>query len=177
VKNKKWRTAMSKTVIIPDLGQNPLVVTNGRECYRLYVGKSYLVPDWVAKLLEDAEANHAKGERDAAGPFFTETKTEDMTQPVGRDSDGKLWTAGRAAIARAEAASLAPGSEATVTAEQTDEGTILYFGIPCGEKGDKGDKGEKGEKGEPGEAASVELLTASELAALWDADSGENAAP
>lgn len=170
---------MSKTVIIPDLGQNPLVVTNGRECYRLYVGKSYLVPDWVAKLLEDAEANHAKGERDAAGPFFTETKTEDMTQPVGRDSDGKLWTAGGSggAVVGAQAESLAPGSEATVTAEQTEDGTILYFGIPRGDKGDKGDKGEKGEKGESGEAAHVELLTAAELAALWDADSTENVEP
>lgn len=169
---------MSKTVIIPDLGQNPLVVTNGRECYRLQVGKSYLVPDWVAELLEDAGANHAKGERDAAGPFFTETKTEDMTQPVGRDSDGKLWTAGGvAAVVSAQAESLAPGSEATVTAEETDDGTILYFGIPRGDKGDKGDKGEKGEKGEPGESASVELLTAAELTALWDADSGENTEP
>lgn len=174
---------MSKTVIIPDLGQNPLVVTNGRECYRLYVGKSYLVPDWVAKLLEDAEANHAKGERDAAGPFFTGPKTEGMTQPVGRDSDGKLWTAGGGgggAVVRAEAESLAPGSEATVTAEQTEDGTILCFGIPRGDKGDKGDKGEKGDKGdkgESGESLPVELLTAAELTALWNADSGETAAP
>ena len=164
---------MSKTVIIPDLGQNPLVVTNGRECYRLHVGKSYLVPDWVAELLKDAESNHAKGMRDAAGPFCTGPKTAGMTQPVGRDNDGKLWTAGGAggAVVSAQAESLAPGSEATVTAEQTEEGTMLYFGIPRGDKGDKGDKGEKGEKGDRGDSASVELLTAAELAALWNADS------
>jgi len=170
---------MSKTVTIPDLGQNPLVVTNGRECYRLEVGKSYLVPDWVARLLEDAEANRAKGEREAAGPFFTESKTEEMTQPVGRDSAGKLWTTpgGGGAVIRAEAASLLPGSEATVTTEQTDEGTILYFGIPRGdkgEKGDKGDKGEKGEKGDSGEVAPMELLTAAEIATLWDTDTEES---
>lgn len=168
---------MSKTVTIPDLGQNPLVVTNGRECYRLEVGRSYLVPDWVADLLEDAEANRTKGEREAAGPFFTEPKTEDMTQPVGRDNAGKLWTVpGRSgAVIRAEAASLSPGSDPTVTAEQTEDGTTLYFGIPAGSPGEKGDKGDKGDKGEPGEAASITLLTAAELAALWDAETGVSA--
>lgn len=149
---------MSKTVIIPDLGQDPLTVTNGRECYRLQVGNRYVVPDWVAELLADAQANRDMGERDAAGPHIAVPKTEAMTQPVGRDSGGRLWTVpggggGGAAIVRAEAVSLAPGSAATVDAEQTDEGTVLHFGIPQGERGSTGQQGPQGEpgaKGEPG---------------------------
>ena len=190
---------MSKTVIIPDLGQDPLKVTNGRECYSLKVGSRYIVPDWVAALLENAQANRAAGVRDSTGPHIAVPKTENMTQPVGSDTGGKLWTTpgggGGTAIVRAEAVSLAPGSAATVVTEQTDEGTILHFGIPQGlsgsigpqgpkgesgakgEKGETGPQGPKGDKGEPGDSVTWETMTAADVDALWAAGGEDSTYP
>ena len=50
-------------------------------------------------------------------------------------------------ITDADAVSLAPGSAATVTAEQTERGTILHFGIPQGAQGEAGPQGEQGLQG------------------------------
>ena len=93
---------------------------------------------------------------------------------------------GEAGVTDADAVSLAPGSAATVTLEQTEQRTILHFGIPQGVQGVQGPKGDqgpkglqgpqgpKGDKGDLGEGADYELIPAEEVDALWAAGGDES---
>lgn len=124
---------------------------------------------------------------------FVGTEAEWLASLKGEKGDG--------GVTDADVVSLAPGSAASVTAEQTEQGAILHFGIPQGQpgaqgeigpqgpqgpKGDKGDpgaqgesgpqgpQGPKGDKGDPGEAAVYEFLTAAEIEAFWEAGGSDS---
>ena len=84
------------------------------------------------------------------------SKTEDMIQAVGRDANGKLWTAPSGGSGGSGGGSLDALWYPTVSAEgMLSWERSTYSAAPeavsiKGEKGDKGDTGEKGEQGEKG---------------------------
>lgn len=122
-----------------------------------YLNKNPVAPGATSEQAEQIQDNTNKitqlrgdlADKVPKKDYAPETKTESMTQPVGKDENGKLWTA--------------PGSGGNVDQEQLTsavnealaeaKASGEFDGAP-GEKGDKGDKGDPGEPGKDGASAT-----------------------
>ena len=102
----------------------------------------------------------------------------DRAYAAAEAAHGAAGYADRWYSARAQAQTLAPGAQASVTLEEDDDGLLLTYGIPRGERGEAGEqgpagaagaRGPQGEKGEPG-AQGIPGLA---VKRLWERDAGE----
>lgn len=79
-----------KTIIVPDIGRNPINIDINGSTYHLYAGETTTIPDEVADVLDNlsGKAQEVRATRD----LFPVHATGEMTQPVGRDNQGNLFT-------------------------------------------------------------------------------------
>lgn len=86
-----------------------------------------------------AKANTAAGGANAAAAQATEAAQAAHTAANAANAAGSAW-----GNAQAQAQTLAPGSEATVSLGEEAGVKVITFGVPRGEKGEKGDTGPAG---------------------------------
>ena len=80
-----------KTITVPDIGKNPINLDINGSKYHLFVGETTTVPDEVAEIVEKLSGSVPVPVRETRD-LFPVSATGEMTQPVGRDNAGNLFT-------------------------------------------------------------------------------------